>query len=284
MFNSRPKAPLSALMKYGITLVVCLAFLTACLTDEEKRLQTDQAFEGEEMFRLSYSLDEHVAYAFYPMAYYRDSTNQSALPGCPTVVINELTNEVVLTFGQEDCATNRGQRSGKLILQYPPDTLLSEYHQVGIRYEDYWAKGAKIEGRRRLFEIDTLASDLALADSISDFIVTDVNRSTSTLSGVFLHELLMDNDTLQSYSTVGSAYGRNITGRSYTMEIREKKQFSLSCVQEGFQVAEGGQESWTFERTASRNVIHTMAYQQADDCNNGAQISLDDGAELIKNQ
>lgn len=271
-------------MKYGITLVLCLVFLTACLTEEEKRLQTDQTFEGEEMFRLSYSLDEHVMYAFYPMTYYRDSTNQSALPGCPTVVVNELNNQVVLTFGQGECPSNRGQRSGKLTLQYLPDTLLSDYHQVEISYEDYWAKGAKIEGRRKLFEIDTLAAELAFLDSLSGLIVTDANRSTSKINGVLLHELAMEGDTLDAYTTTGSAFGRNITGRAYTMEIMESKHFSQACVEEGFQLAEGGQERWTFERTASRNVIHTMAYQQAEDCNHLAQIRIDDGRELTKKQ
>src|SRR5690606_4427167 len=118
-----------------------------------------------------------------------------------------------------------------------------------------------------------------LSDTISDFIVTDANRSTSTLNGVFLHELLISNDTLQFYSTVGSGYGRNMTGRPYTLEIKQKKQFYLDCVLEGFQVAEGGQESWTFERTASPNVTHTVVYQQAEDCNHTAQISLDDGTD-----
>lgn len=274
----------SRLMRCPIMLFLCLMLLTGCLSEEEKRLQTDQTYEGEEMFRLSYSLDEHVAYSFYPMEYYRDSTNQSTLPGCPTVVINELTSEVVLTFGQAECPTNRALRSGNLILHYPDNTLSVENHQVEIRYEDYWAKGIKMEGRRKLFETDTIATELILTDSIFDFVITDANRSTTQLNGIFKHELIIQNDTLLNYTTMGSGGGRNITGRPYAMEITQKKEFSVGCGQEGFAVAEIGQERWIFERTASPDVIHTVIYEQAEDCNHAVHIQLDDGKELIKKQ
>ena len=271
-------------MKYTIYLFVILGLFTACLSEEEKRLQTDQAFEGEEIFNLSYALDEHVAYSFYPITYYQDSANWSGLSGCPKVVINELSHEVVLTFGQEECSTNGALRSGKLILKYPNDTLPNMNRQVEIRYEDYWAKGIKIEGTRKLLEKDTLAANLILTDSIAGFIVTDANRSSSKLDGVYNHELVIQDDTLLSYTSTGSGAGRNLTGRPYTMEITQRKQFSANCVEEGFRVAEEGQERWTIERTASPNVIHMVAYQQAEDCNHTAHISLDDGGELMKKQ
>src|SRR5690606_34309510 len=131
---------------------------------------------------------------------------------------------------------------------------------------------------------DSSSSDLAVLDSIADFIITDANRSTSELSGVFFHELFVENDSLNYYTTTGSGSGRNLTGRHFTFEIDQEKRFSADCLQRGFQVAESGQESWTFERTAARNVIHTVNYQQAEDCNHTAQIRLDDGREILKNQ
>src|SRR5690606_27921181 len=271
-------------MKYTINLFILLVLLTGCLSEEEKRLQTDQTFEGEEMFNLSFALDEHVAYSFYPMAHYRDSTNWSGLPGCPKVVIDDLSDEVVLTFGQEECTTNGALRSGKIILHYPSDTLTELDHQVEISYEDYWAKGIKIEGRRKLLEVDTLAGHIILIDSIADFIIVDANRSSSKYEGVFQHELLIQNDTLLSYTTIGAGAGRNLTGRPYTMGITQKKQFSSTCLGEGFSVAEDGQERWTFERTANPNVVHNIVYEQADDCNHAARIQLDDGKELLKKQ
>jgi uncharacterized protein YcfL len=272
------------LMKHPFILLLCLSILTACLSEEEKRLQTDQSFEGEEMFSLSYSLDEHVAYAFRSLEFYRDTVNQSVLPGCPVVTINDVSNEVVLTFGGAECPTNKPLRTGKLILSYTSDTLANENQQVAIRYEDYWVKGVKVDGRRQLHSVDSAAADLALLDSISDFVITDANRSTSKLNGVLLHELFMEADSLRYYTTTGSGAGRNLTGRAFTFDINQEKHFSSSCVQGGDLVAESGKESWTFERTAARNVIHTVNYQQAEDCSHTAQIQLDDGRELFKKQ
>ena len=258
--------------------------MTACLSDEEKRLQTDLSFEGEEMFSLSYSLDEHVAYSFQSPEYYMDTLNQSAIPGCPVVTIDEISNEVILTFGDGDCTTNRPLRTGKLVLSYTTDSLQVGYQQVAIRYEDYWVKGVKIDGRRHLSYVDSASSTMYLLDSITDFMITDANRSTSKLTGVILHEVFSENDSLKYYTTTGSGSGRNLTGRRFTFEINHEKRFSGNCFATGFQVAESGTEIWNFERTASRNVTHTLNFQQAEDCNHTAQIQLDDGRELLKKQ
>lgn len=271
-------------MKYPFILILFLSVLTACLSDEEKRLQTDQSFEGEEMFNLSYSLDEHVAYSFQSWEYYLDTLNQSAIPGCPVVTIDEVSNEVILAFGDGDCPTNRPLRTGKLILSYTSDSLPNGNQQVAIRYEDYWVKGVKIDGRRQLSSIDSDSSTMYLLDSIADFMITDVNRSTSKLTGVNLHAVFVENDSLKHYTTTGSGSGRNLTGRRFTFEISHEKRFSANCFVTGFQVAESGMEYWSFERTASRNVTHTLNFQQAEDCNHTAQIQLDDGRELLKNQ
>ena len=270
-------------MRYPFVFL-CLIALASCLSEEEKRLQTDQSFEGEEMFNLSYALDEHVAYAFRSLEFYRDTLNQTTLTGCPVVTINDVFKEVTLTFGEGECPSNKALRTGKLILSYSADTLAEAHHPLEMRYEDYWVRGIKVEGIRTFHQVDSITTSIALADSVSNFVITDANRSTSKVNAFFSHEVFVEGDSLRYYTTTGSGTGRNLAGRPFTLEIDQKKRFSAGCLQEGFQLAESGRESWTFERTATRHVIHTVNFQQAEDCNHTAQIQLDDGQELVKKQ
>lgn len=271
------------LMKQYIFLLLYLPVFTSCLSDEEKRLQTDQTFEGEEMFNLSYALDEHSPYAFYAFTFYQDTVNHSAIPGCPSVSINEADYEVVLTFGEGECATNRALRSGKLIVSYL-DSVPGRGNKVRVGYQDYWVKGLKVEGFRTFHLTDSTATGITLTDSISDIVITDANRSTSKLNGAFVHELFIENASLQYFTTTGSGSGRNLTGRPFVMEINEAKRFTESCLQAGYHVAESGRERWTFERTGTPHVIHTLSFEQAEDCDHTAAIQLDDGGELLINQ
>lgn len=266
-----------------VVSLICLLILTSCLSDEEKRLQTDQTFEGQEMFNLSFSLDEHVSYAFQPYSFYKDTVNHSAIPGCPSIEIGLMEKKVVLNFGGGDCESNSSLRGGKLMLSYP-DTLKSGSPQIKIAYENYIVKGIKVEGSRSLYAIDSSSAGIILLDSVTHFMITDGNKSTSKIEAVFQHEVLIENDSIQSFTTTGSGLGRNLAGRPYQMEVTQKKKFSGKCIQTGFVVAESGQENWVFERTAEANVIHTINFQIADDCNHTAKISLSDGSELSKKQ
>src|SRR5690606_4884364 len=277
-------------MTYLITILACLALLTPCLAGQEKRLQTGQKFEGEEILNLSYSIGEHPPYAFQPLTFFQDTPNSANIPGCPMVVVNDAAMEVVLTFGQEDCSSNRALRNGKLILRYFSDTIqatdstLHLSQKVGVRYDDSWVRGVKIEGRRLLTQVHTLSADYALLDSLSDLMILDANRSSSKFNGVMLHQAVVENDSLLRFTTTGAGTGRNLAGRSFTMEVNEPKRFTASCFQAGFQVPESGQETWVIERTASPDVIHKVIYVKAEDCNHTAQFQLYDGNELLKKQ
>lgn len=271
------------LMKYT-GFLLCLFLLSSCLSDEEKRLQTDQSFEGEEIFRIAFSLDEHVSYAFQSFDFYQDTLNHSAISGCPMISINEFPKEITLTFGEGECASNKALRSGKIKLAYLDS--LEENTRISIGYDNYWVKGVKLEGKRilDLIEIDSTATKLTLLDSVADFIVTDANRSTSKMNGVFTHEIVVANDSIQYFTTIGSGSGRNLAGRHFEMEITQAKRFSGNCLRTGFQLAESGQERWIFERTVEANAIHTVNFQQAEDCNHNARVLLYNGNEMLKQQ
>src|SRR5690554_2965996 len=135
------------MMKYLNSLVLCILIFSSCLSDEERRLQTDETFEGEEIFNLSYSLSEHLMYAFQSYTYYLDTANHSTISGCPIVAVDELNKEVSLSFGEGECDTNRPLRTGKLILNYQ-DTLQGGEPRIRLNYEAYWVKGIKLDGMR----------------------------------------------------------------------------------------------------------------------------------------
>src|SRR5690606_27575565 len=118
-------------MKNTWYVLLCLFSFFSCVSDEEKRLQTDQSFEGEEMFNIAVSLDEHAFYAFHPYAFYKDTANYAGLSGCPMVNVNEEAHEVSLTFGEGACETNKPLRSGKLTLTYI-DSLINEKEYIRI--------------------------------------------------------------------------------------------------------------------------------------------------------
>src|SRR5690606_2029634 len=93
---------LNLMMKY-FSLLLYVFIFSSCLSDEERRLQTDQSFEGEEIFNIAYSMDEHLMYAFHSYEFYRDTANHSSISGCPVVAVDESTREVKLSFGEGEC-------------------------------------------------------------------------------------------------------------------------------------------------------------------------------------
>lgn len=275
-------------MKNPCYLFFFLLLFYSCVSDEERRLQTDQTFEGEEMFNISLSLEEHALYAFYPYSFYKDTANHAALSGCPKVVVNEAVNEVVLTFAEGACETNKLLRSGKLKLTYI-DSLLKEKEYIRIEYDDYWARGINVKGTRIIVKMDSTAMDstesqITYGDSINNLILIDANRSSTKISANFTHEVLYSSDSILHIITSGSGNGRNIAGRPFQMSITQPKVIKGGCFNLGFFVAELGQENWTFDRTVEADAFHLVNYQKATDCNHTASIQLSDGSSLMKTQ
>ena len=275
-------------MKYTYYLFFFLLFFYACVSDEERRLQTDQTFEGEEMFNISLSLEEHTFYAFYPYSFYKDTANYADLSGCPIVSVNEAVHEVSLTFGEGTCETNKPLRSGKLTLTYI-DSLLNGKEYITIGYDDYWTRGINLKGIRFIEKMDSTVMDstesqITYGDSINNFLLTDANKSSSKITGNFSHEVLYSSDSIRHIITSGSGSGRNIAGRSFQMDITQPKLLKGDCFDLGFFVSESGQESWTFDRSVEADAFHLVNYQKATDCNHTANIQLADGSSISKTQ
>lgn len=246
-------------------------------------MQTDQSFEGEEMFNISFSLEEHVFYAFKPFDFYKDSTNYTTISGCPLVTFNEERKEVNLIFGEGDCITNQPERKGKLILTYI-DSLFNQEKLVRIGYEEYSARGIQLEGHRFINQIDSSFAHGTFRDELINFIIRDDNNSTSKVNAVFNREVIFSTDSIQNITTTGSSSGRNLAGRSFGMEITQPKHLDGACIRNGSFVPKAGQEIWTFERTVEPDVVHIIHYEEDPDCNNSATIQLDDGREMVLTQ
>jgi hypothetical protein len=267
-------------MKYLGVLMMGFILFFSCVSVEERRLQTDQSFEGEEMFNISYSLDEHISYAFRPLAFYMDTLNYPVVPGCPEIILIEENKQVRLLFGNSECPTNTTGKNGVIILTYL-DSLFQENLFIRMEYEDYQVRGVTLEGERYV-EVDSILPGI-YQDRLSGLIVKDAQQSSSKINADFTHQIVFT-DSLQQIITSGSASGRNLAGRPFKMEILQDKRFFWDCVGNGFYVPASGEESWTFERTNGFDVNHRIDYSQDPECNHTATIQLDDGREINKTQ
>ena len=260
-----------------------LWLFSSCASDEDKRLETDQSFEGEEMFNISYSLDEHVFYAFSSFDFYKDTTNHESISGCPAISIEEETKTVNLLFEEGECASGGPGRRGMLVLSYG-DSLVSDLQpSIRISYVDYTVRGIQIDGIRLIQQPgNTSSTSKVFLDNVTNLIFKDARQSTSKLNGEFRREVVYEGDTIKQMNTTGAGWGRNLAGRPFQLDITKAKSRSGDCLQGGNFVPEVGEEKWTFERTEAADAIHSMSYSQGEGCNSAAIIHLSDGREITK--
>jgi len=264
--------------------LLLLWFFSSCASDEDRRLQTDQSFEGEEMFNISYSLDEHVFYALRPFKFYKDTTNYEGISGCPSVSVQEDTKTVNLLFGEGECASGGPGRKGQLVLSYG-DSLLPDHQPfVRISYADYVVREIQIEGIRLLLPVDSSSNRVVFLDNVNNLMFKDARESTSKLNGEFERNVVYAGDTIRQVTTTGMGWGRNLAGRPFHLDITKAKSLSGDCLQSGGFVPETGEERWTFERTGQVDAVHSMRYGPGEGCDSNAIIHLSDGGEITKTQ
>lgn len=277
-------------MKYFWTLgVVCTLLFTSCVSDEKRRLQTDQNFEGEEIYDLSFSLDEHLLFAFPAFEFYQDTLNHAGLPGCPEVEISLPDSAIILTFGGSACEVETPVRSGKLVLVFQDslriqDSLIVKKGMVRMEYNNYSVNENSVEGMRILYPEDSTSSGITFRDHSREFVIKKANGSSSKISGDYSHVVRFALDTIVQVSSSGTGSGRNMAGRHFDMEISQVKQFDGACFRSGFVLPASGRESWTIERTVEPDVQHELTYQAGEGCAHGAVIHLADGRELTESQ
>ena len=79
-------------MKKSVFFLLLLG-LGSCFGDIEKDISTDLQFEGNEIFNISFSLEESLFFPFQTIEYFRVAESLE-IPGCPDVSIDENLKKV----------------------------------------------------------------------------------------------------------------------------------------------------------------------------------------------
>ncbi len=269
-------------MHHPLVILVVLALFTSCIDPEVRRLQTNQSAEGEEVYRISKALDEHLFYAFQSFWSYNDSSRVANLPGCPLVSFEENEQAVRLTFASGTCQGNPILRRGSIQLIYQKSPITSR-DMVLINYEDYQTGEATIKGQRALTLVASTRESRTWEDRASEIEVVYSSGSRSK------HDLFLTHSVdqtflngLTEFSTIGHTSGRNQTGRKTEMQIIERKQFQGNCLSQNLHRPLAGVEVWTIERTTTGSVQHRLSYQRLEECQTHTLVQLDEGVEMQK--
>ncbi|WP_291777689.1 hypothetical protein [Cecembia sp.] len=261
-------------------ILVLLVILFACNPDIDKDITTDLQVEGNEIFRVSFALEESYLFAFQNLDAYRNADTLS-LPGCPDILINETDRKVTLDFDVErDCPRgNTIERKGKIHLEFlQPGT----FERITlISYEDYEVKNFRIEGSR---EFRQLLNFNRRTESFSDLLILDQFGSSTRVNGEYEFTLSFTNSTLSEFEVTGSLNGRNITGRPIRMEPNNPKKYQASCILSGQHLPNTGRETWRIFRNTTLATTHNLNYEADSDCQNKAIVNLSDGRQVIFEQ
>jgi hypothetical protein len=254
----------------------------ACIDPEVRRLQTNQAVEGEELYRISKALDEHLFYAFQSFLGYNDSVKVANLPGCPSVALEGEEQEVRLTFSSGTCQGTPILRRGSILLKYQKSPI-THRDMVLVTYEEYHTGEATLKGQRALSLVASSRESRTWEDRASGLEIIYPSGSRSK------HDLSLTHTVEQTYltgltgfSTIGQSSGRNQTGRKTEMQIMEAKQFQGNCLTQNLHRPISGSEIWTIERTTTGPVQHRLNFQRHEGCQTHTLIHLAEGVEMQK--
>jgi hypothetical protein len=260
---------------------------SACNTDELRRLQVDQSFEGEEIYLISNILDEHLLLAFHSYEKYQDTLFTATLADCPVVNIIENEDEdendrkVHLDYILPNCEGTPAIRRGRLVLTFgkSPST---EKDSVKISYEGYSVNGVKITGSRILNLLANGRNRQLFSDMAEDIIIENDVGSSSRVSFAFEHELAIKDRILTESVSTGSLSGRNWTGKTISMDISQPKHMVKTCWDQKKFRPVVGEERWTVERTEVPDVVHRLVYSSDEGCETRSLIILSEGVQMEK--
>ena len=265
--------------KSGFFLLLLL-LMSSCFGDIDKEISTDLQFEGNEIFNISFSLEESLYFPFQPIDYFRFAKSIE-IPGCPDVTLDENLKKVTLDFTvKKECINSLFvSRSGKIHLQYITNTVLES--TVSVEYEDYSVQGMKIEGKRDFKRTNSLLNPNRRIESFQDLFIIDENESSSRINGDFTHQLQFLNGMMTGFLSTGEIEGRNIAGRRLKMTQTAAKNYNVTCINGGFLLPTQGTENWQIFRNETQATSHRLVYTLENQCNSIATITLDDGRLMV---
>lgn len=261
--------------------LLLLISILSCNMDEQRRLQVDQSYEGEEIYLISRVLDEHVLLAFIPYEKYRDTLFTATLADCPEVSLKEDKKEVHLEYLLSNCDGVPAVRTGKIILAFEPSPL-SQNETIRLSYENYSVYAVNIRGSRTFNLISNGRTRQLFSDMAEDLVIENEVGSTSKVSFSFEHELTLADKVITEYVSTGSLTGRNWTGKTISMDIAQGKLMTKICWDQKKFRPISGEERWTVERTEVPDVTHRLTYQHDGDCETRSLIILAEGVHMEK--
>lgn len=266
--------------RYFINLMVAWCSL-ACDEDAGSRLQTDQSFEGEEMYTVSKLLDEHLPFILQRQAFFTIAAPATTLPDCPMVTINELSGNIELVFGPNTCEASSNKRRGKIILRYSK-TPLTTGDSVIIDFENYAFDSHQVKGTRKLRLVGLNRERRVFEEFTRDLLIITPENHSTRIHSQYVFEILETGGRISKVNGQGTAQGRNRGGRKFEAEIQEDKEYDGTCMHELLLRPSSGVESWSIERTSTRNIIHRQTFYNEGGCTTHTLIRLDEGVEMKK--
>ncbi|EON74780.1 S-adenosyl-L-homocysteine hydrolase [Lunatimonas lonarensis] len=252
----------------------------SCQSDQNIRLETDQSFEGEELYLVSKVLDEHLPFILQRPTFFLDESVQEKLSDCPVITI-ESFQHITLTFDPSTCPAPANKRKGKIDLFFS-NTPMAVGEYVVITYDDYVFENHPLEGRRTL-KLTAINRERRVYEEVgSDIMVTNPNNHSTRIRPSFTFEIAETGGNLSNLTVRGGALGRNRGGKTFEINIAEQKSFNSQCVTQPVFRPVSGVERWEIARSSTGNVVHQQTFHTDGECLTHAIIRLHEGVEMKK--
>jgi hypothetical protein len=263
--------------------ILMMLVISSCSTDIDKNITTDLQVEGNEIFNISFALEEAYFFAFQTLDNYMVADTLD-IPGCPAITIDEALRKVTLEFdSSRECDNNASLlRSGKIHIQYLNTNMLEA--TTRLEYENYKVRGIKVEGKRDFKQVRSLVNPNRRTEVFTDLYLINEFESSSRINGNYEFQLTFQNGEFTEFLCSGSIEGRNVTGRRIVMNPTLNKRYLVDCILSGNYLPVEGSEKWQIFRNETTSTMHTMIYESASACENSASLILQDGRTIVFKQ
>ncbi|MEX2514233.1 MAG: hypothetical protein WD398_15120 [Cyclobacteriaceae bacterium] len=276
--------PITNSFTFPIHWLFLLVAMASCNLEDSRRLQINQAYEGDEIYLISKALDEPLHLAFKGLMWFQNQAFTDTLPGCPTITIvendNEVHHEVQLNYSTPICKGPSNQKG--LITLHFSSSQLTQMDSIHLTFEDYQSGAFTLNGDRIFTLIDSTIQRATYSEQSENLLIMDQHQSSSRVGISFFHEITHSEAQGRTITSTGSLEGRNWAGNNLSMEIETAKVLTATCMNQGIFRPVEGRESWTVYRTDGVNVNHRLRFVSTADCTTKTILLLDEGVQIEK--
>jgi hypothetical protein len=267
------------IQKFLVPILIIVG-MSSCSSDIDKNITTDLQVEGNEIFNISFTLEEAYFLAFQTLDNFKVADTLD-IPGCPAITINEEMRKVTLEFDSlRECGNSASLlRSGKIHIQYLNINSLES--TTRLEYENYKVRDIKVEGIRDFKQLRSLLNPNRRTEVFADLYLINEFESSTKINGNYEFQLNFQNGILSEFLCSGSVEGRNITGRPIVMSPVTNKRYLLDCIMSGNYLPIQGSEKWQIFRNETGSTTHNMVYETVPVCKNSGSLTLNDGRIMV---